>query len=83
MAVRLNSRFATAEETADVLRVSSKRAKELRKLIEAGNGKVIGKSLQGESAERSQKSSSPETRSLKSRSLRRTQRRGKESNTSC
>jgi hypothetical protein len=35
MTVRINSRFATADETADVLRVSSKRVKELRKLVDA------------------------------------------------
>jgi hypothetical protein len=91
MAVRLNSRFATADETADVLSLSSKRAKELRKLIGASNGarrsKVNGKSLEGDAAERAQKNSSLETGSvrtgsLKSRSLRRTQRRGKETNAS-
>ena|ERR1700676_95272 len=34
MAVKLHSRFATADETAQVLGVSSKRVKEIKKLID-------------------------------------------------
>ena len=35
MAVKIDSRFATSDETAEVLGLPSKRVKELRKLIEA------------------------------------------------